>query len=824
MKIFTTLLLFFSLICLTSNFHAQVEDEGKGSITGIIADTNKTEEVLEGAVVSLLNASDSSLLKTEITDAEGRYAFLELDPGKYLLVVTHADYETFSTSYEVSSSKIERVIINILLKVKTAEKLDEVTVVAKIPVIERKIDRTVVNVEAMISSAGNNALELLEKSPGVMVNQNGTIMLKGKPGVLIYIDDKPTYLGGDALTNYLKSLPAATISQIEIMTNPPAKYDAAGNVGIINIITKKSKLKGFNASFSVNYGQGRYLKSSNNFNFNYRNNKVNVFGTLNGGRGLYFNDLYINRTYQNEDLSVKSHFNQNTKAFSTNNFGGLKLGVDFYATKKTTLGLTTNGWLTRSIDKSRNISLLSDASNTPTMTVIADNGETSDFKSGSLNFNLRHKFDSTGKMITVDLDYVRYGTLSDQSYLNNTYAPDGSLVLTDRLDGDLPATIDIYAFKTDYTHPLKKEGKFEAGFKASYTSIDNLVNYYTTVGGISTADYDKSNHFKYNEVINAAYLNFSRSYKRFAFQTGLRSEGTISAGNQLGNPVKPTARFNRDYLSVFPTAYLTYNLDSAENNQLAFSYGRRIDRPYYQDLNPFVRPLDKFTFYSGNPLLRPMFSQNMTFTYSYKSIFSTSLSYNRTKNEINETIEIDTNSLYFSRPGNIGQSQVLSLSVNATIPVGKWLSSNIYSEVTNTQYKSKLYTQQLNSKGTYFYIGINNAIQLSKGWSAEVSGYYITRVTSAQFTLLEHGQLTLGAQKKILKDKGSIKLSIRDVFYTELNRGIINNLRLTEADYSNRWDTRAVFVTFSYSFGKPFVTQPKHEGSGSESEQQRVKN
>lgn len=815
MKLFTLLLLFFSWISYASPAHAQEGKTIRGQVTG------NDKKNVNGAVVSLLKAADSSLVKSNITEADGQFLFPGLESGKYFVVVSDSGYQSYTS--EVIETAPEEKVLNIQLKSESAEKLQEVSITAKIPVIQRKIDRTIVNVDAMISSTGNSVYELLQKSPGVMINQSGEIMLKGKPGVLIYIDDKPTYLSGEALLNYLRALPATAVSQLELMTNPPAKYDAAGNVGIINIITKKSKLRGFNGNLTVSYGQGKYPKNNNSFNFNYRNNKINIFGTAGGGYNTNFSDLYINRTYRNEDGSVASYFRQNTQAKGESAYGTLKLGADYYATKKTTLGISLNSLLDNTLDKSRNISLLSNAADALTSSVIADNGENSEFKTGSVNLNLRHKFDSTGKMLTADLDYVYYGTLSDQSFLNNTYAPDGVLTLTDQLGGHLPAKINIYAFKTDYTHPLKDDSKFEAGIKTSYTDIDNLANYYATVSGITTPDYDKSNHFKYKEMINAAYLNFNKNYKRFAFQAGLRSEGTISIGNQLGNPVKPSAQFKRDYLSVFPTAYLTYDLDSAKNNQLALSYGRRIDRPFYQDLNPFIRPLDKFTFYSGNPTLRPMFSQNLSFTYSFKQYLSAALSYSVTKNQINETIEIDASKLYFSRPGNIGKSESSTVSVNGTIQFAKWLSTNYYSEVTHTHYVSQLYTQKLDARGTYFYFNLNNSFQFGKGWSGEISCYYITNMTSAQFTLRHRGQLNVGVQKKVLKDKGTVRLMVRDLLYTELNRGIINNLQLTDASYSNRYDSRAVFLSFTYSFGKPFVTEPKHRSSGSESEQQRVK-
>lgn len=817
MKIFIFLLFCF----IYTSYNSVIEAQTTGRINGQVLDS--AERSLDGAVVSLVK--NATLVKTNITEADGKFEFSGLDSGKYVIMVSNFDYRTFTSEPLIlEPGKMELQLPIIKLQSKTIEKLEEVAVVAKIPLVERKIDRTIVNVDAMISNAGNNALEVLEKSPGIIIDQNGNILLKGKSGVVIYIDDKPTYLSGDALQNYLKSLPASALSQIEIMTNPPAKYDAAGNVGIINIITKKSKLKGMNGSVNIDLGQGRYARNSNNINLNYRNNKFNFFGSVSEGTGGGFNNLYINRTYKNEDLSVKSFFNQNTRSRYKYLYSTLKLGADYYLNEKSTFGISMNGSLNNSQDITRNISLLYDPNETLTSTVIADNSIKSKFRNASTNLNLRHKFDSTGRSLTMDLDYVRYTTLDNQSYLNNTYNPGGNLEMRDQLDGHLPAKINIYAFKTDYLHPLKKDAKIEAGLKASYTSIDNLVNYYNVVSGIQTVDYDKSNHFKYNEVINAAYLTFSKEYKRIGFKAGLRSEGTISTGNQLGNPVKPTSRFNRDYLNIFPTGYFSYKLDSAANHQLVVSYGRRINRPYYQDLNPFVRPLDKFTFYSGNPLLLPMFSQNMSLSYSYKSYFSTEFTYIRTKNEINETIEIDTNQLYFSRPGNIGQSEVLSFSVNATIPFAKWLSTTIYSEVTNTHYTSKLYTENLNSRGTFYYLYINNSFKFNKNWSAELSGYYISKMVSAQFTLAPRGQVTVAVRKKILKDKGNIKLSIQDLFYTQINSGAINNLRLTDANYNNRGDSRVVYLSFSYAFGKPFASEPKHQESGSESEQKRVKN
>lgn len=794
---------------------------GQGQLSGLVSDS--ASKPLEGAVVSLLLAEDSSLVKTAITEADGKYLFQGLKPANYFVMVTEFDHEKYKSAPVGLTENQKLVLPEISLTTKKADKLEEVVIAAKIPLIERKMDRTVVNVDAMISAAGNNALELLEKSPGVLVDQNGGILLQGKSGVMVLIDDKQTYLSGEALLNYLKSLPASAISQIEIMTNPPAKYDAAGNVGIINFVTKKSKLRGTNGSVTLNYGQGIYSRTFNNFTLNHRNNKFNFFANGSGFNYIGYSNLFINRTYRNEDLSVQSAFDQQMVMKNKSYGGNLRAGFDYYLSEKTTLGVSLNGAYSNSKGHTNNISELRNPDQSLTKTVIAANTDDQVFKNGGLNLNFRKQFDSTGRSLTMDLDYVYYENIGEESYLNKSYTPNGTLFETDLLTGRLPSKISIYAYKLDYSHPFKKAMKLEAGFKSSYAGTDNLVEYYNTIEGVVSMDYDKTNHFRYDEFINAGYVNLSKEYKRFGFQAGLRAEHTTSRGNQLGNPMKPSSRFNRDYMNLFPTVYASYKIDSMANNQLVFSYGKRVDRPYYENLNPFLKPLDKFTFYTGNPYLRPTFSHNLSFTYSFKSFFSADIRYSRTKNEISETIRIDENNIYYSQPQNIGKSQALTLALNTTIPVGKWLTSSLYTEISNTRYQSILYTEQLNSSGNFFYASLTNNFKFNKGWSGELSAFYVSKMTYAQFTLGARGRVNVAVQKKIMKDKASLKLSFNDIFYTMASSGVINNLRLTDATYINYPDSRNVFLTFTYGFGKPMESKPKHQGSGSESEQQRVK-
>lgn len=791
-----------------------------GKITGRVQTAD--QKSMEPAMISLLSATDNSLVKTEITQANGAFVFENLKEGTYLLSFDEPGYKPF-LSEKIALGLNQETTVNVVIEALQANNLNEVVVQKKKPLAEYKIDRTVVNVDAMISSAGSDAMDVLEKSPGISVDQNGTITFKGKSGVVVFIDDKPTYLSGADLEAYLKSLPASTLDQIELITNPPAKYEAAGSAGIINIKTKKSKAKGFNGNLSMRGSVGKRAHSRNSLGLNYTNNKVRIFGNAGYATQEFITDLYIFRRYKNEDESTKSLFDQNTKIDRKQNTANLRLGMDYYLSDKTTLGINLTGMMRRSTVESDGSSMLRNPGYVLDSTIVANNTERNQFKNGGVNLNFSHDFDGKGKKLTADADYLVYDDNTNQVYRNSIYQPNNSLSSYDESTGKLPAQINIYTFKTDYSHPLPKESTLEAGYKISYSKTDNVADYADIIADIPIPNYDTSNHFKYDEMINAAYLNYSKSFKRFSIQAGLRLENTVSKGNQLGNIMKEASTFKKDYTNLFPTAYVMYKIDSVGNNQLVMNYGKRINRPYFQDLNPFLSPLDKFTFYAGNPYLSPSFAHNVELSYRYKSFFSTTLSFSDTKNSIDETLEIN-NGIYYSRPGNIGKSQAASLNIESEIPFTKWLSTNIYSEVTNLKYDSQLYTERLDISGTFFFFSANNRFKFNKGWSAEIGGRYISSVESGQVTTKPKGSINFGVQKKVLQDKGSIKFSVNDVFYTNQNDGTINNLRLTDATYENRGDTRFAALTFTYAFGKMFEAKNSDDRTGAESEQNRVKN
>ncbi|MBB6235595.1 outer membrane receptor protein involved in Fe transport [Pedobacter sp. AK013] len=775
---------------------------------------------IEFATVALLK--DLALVKTTFTENDGMFSFDRLGYGKYLIKISVVGSPIYQTDTLVLTAT-HAVIALPDIKIKAgATNLKEVNISGQKAFVERKIDRTIVNVDALISNAGTTALDVLSKSPGVNVDQNGAISLKGKNGVAIFIDDKPTYLSGADLENYLRSLPSSSLDQIELMTNPPAKYDAAGNGGVINIKTKKTKTAGFNGGINVSLNQGELSRSNNSFNFNYRKDKINVFGNLSYNLNNSFTDLDLNRKYKNADGSTKSYFNQNSYFRRHGNTFNLKTGLDYYASDRTTWGVVLTGMNRISKQVNNNTSNLSNASMQLDSVIRAENIDQIKYQNAGANLNYRHKFKQAGRELTFDADYLLYRNKTDQTYYNFSYLPSGTLKYQDILTGNLPSNIDIYTAKADYSHPLENKWKLDAGVKTAYTKTDNIADYFNTANGKTNADYEKSNHFLYKENINAVYLNMSREGKRFSLQAGLRYENTVSNGHQLGNLIKPDSSFKRTYNSLFPTLYFSYKLDTAGNNQLGLNYGRRIDRPYYQDLNPFFSPLDKFTYYVGNPFLKPSFTQSIELSHIFKNKITTTFSYSWVRDEVNETIEI-LNGTYYSRPANVGKTRVANVSVNAEIDLTKWAKLNAYMEFGKIVSKTDFYTGFLVTNGSYFRTNPNVQFKISPTWNAEINMSYQSKLSNVQFLLGSVHEFGAAVQKK-LSAKSTLKLTANDIFRNRIFNGVINNLAATEASWTNKQDSRNFVLSYSYRFGKAFSSPAKHESSGADAEKSRVKN
>jgi hypothetical protein len=815
MKLFK--LAFLAIVaCLCLNF-ANAQTTGS-NVTGTVTDQNN--QPADGATVSLVIAKDSAIIKTVIANADGNFVFENIKANTYQLRITLMGYKNYR-SQDISVAGQKDVTLKSIQLASTSTALKEVAVTAQKQFVEQKIDRTVVNVNALISNTGINALEVLQKTPGVTVDQDGNISFKGKSGVMVMIDDKPTYLSAANLATYLRSLPSSALDKIELMDNPPAKYDAAGGAGVINIKTKKSTLKGFNGSFSAAYGQGFYGRFRESLNLNYRVDKLNLFANLSHNTSRNYRMLEIGRNYLNPDGTPNFSFKDVSIFRGTYTSYNAKAGMDYYISPKTTWGIVFTGGLSDSHDDSPVYSTFYNTSGTPDSTINTQNISKGKFNNGGINLNYSHQYDTTGTALTFDLDYIRNISGSNQIFINNTFNPGGALLVSQTLKNDLPAYINIYAAKADFTMPLKDGGKFEAGVKTSYVNTDNAANYFNVIGGVSTINYDNTNQFLYKENINAAYLNYNRNFGRFGVQTGLRMENTNGKGHQLGNAQRPDSLFINHYTNLFPTAYLSYKLDSAGHNMLVASYGRRIGRASYGQLNPFTNIIDKFTHFQGNPFLRPQFADNYKLAYSYKSLLTVALMYTHMIDVQGEIIYQEGN-IFVSTTGNIADRKMWDLSVNLNLQPATWWTVTFYAEAYNNNYSGLIRNNYINSSYLSYSGNANNQFTMGKGWSSELSGFYNSRGVYGQFKTLGNGMLNAGLQKKILNDKGNLKLSINNILDTFHPRGQINNIAGANARFYNTLDTRVTTLAFTYNFGKSVKGPAKRAVGSADSEQSRA--
>lgn len=791
-----------------------------GGISSELRD-GKTGTLINGASVILKN-TDSSIAKMTVSNTDGTWLFQNILAGKYFLLVSAVGYEDYHSDIIVLKEG-EHVKLDAIRLTQAATVLQGVVVSAKKPLLERRADKLVVNIASSLTTEGGSALEVLEKAPGVTVDKDGNISLQGKDGVMVLIDDRPAYLKGTELANYLRNLPASSLEQLEIMTNPSSKYDAAGNSGIINIKTKKIKKYGLNGSLNVAAMVTDVARANSSLNLNYRKGKVNLFGT-------YSYSLFNNKSIQNilrkfrdtESKQLVSIFDQVGRNNYHSENHNLKIGMDFYANNKTIAGFVLSGFNKNETQRFYNTTDLRNAEESIDSSLISRNRIKGSSENFSANLNLRHTFDSSGKKMTVDLDYIIYDMNSNMNFVTDYFLPDGSYQKPSAyLRAGTPSLIDIYAAKTDFTFPLKSAGTFELGLKSSYVSTDNDAAYENKIGGVFETDNTKSNHFIYDEHINAAYASWNRQWKKWSAQAGLRAEHTFAKGHQLGNEVSRDSSFTKKYLNFFPTLYISYQAN--EENSFGLNYGRRIERPAYQDLNPFLYFLDEYTYEAGNVLLQPEFTNRIELTHSYNSLLFTSVSYAHTNNAMTEVLKQNTaKRITYQTKENIAEKTTLTLNSGSNFSIGHHFKTSLDATLLNQQYKGKLGSGEL-EVNTWMFIGkLSEEVKIGKGWNAELSGQYRSKGMDGQIIFDAQWRADAAIQKAVMNNKGSINFFVRDIFNSQKFRGYVQYEDIDLSIYNNRV-SRTFGISFKYRFGRPLKSLNQHNSNSASEEQQRVK-
>jgi hypothetical protein len=782
----------------------------QAKIIGSIQD--KSGQPLSFASVSLLMLQDSTMVISNITDENGEFVFDGIEPGKYFVLSAYIGYEDlYSNSFEIKS---ENRSVNVDLKMnETSVMLKEAVIVAKKPFLEQKPDRLVVNVAGSPVAAGKTAQEILKKVPGVVIVQ-GKVTLGGSTGVQIWLNGKPSpYQDMNAL---LRDMPGDQIEKIELITQPGAQYDAAGGP-ILNVILRRDANLGFKgtASFTTTYYKydQRFLGSNDdneygrlnpNLNLTYRNGKLNTFANATYNKGSYFDGFDVQRfiagqVYDGKNLSINDYTYQ-----------ALRLGADYDFTQKTNVGIAANFSGREGSDKGINVTEVFDISNpNEKLNSFATDINTKGKNAGTYaSVSFKHHFDKKkDRTLTIDTDYNKFTSKDVTSLTIYPLTMPESRSLS-RQTVDQP--VDLYVFKSDYTHGIDSSFKLTSGLKSSFATIDNGLLFER--GGIVSPN--ESNRFLYNENINAAYINVNKTINKVELSGGLRVEQTVVSGKIEGVKV-----LDRNYTKFFPSISALYRLN--DHLGIQSSYAKRFNRPRFDQQNPFTYFIDSLTYTTGNPSLQPeiFHTTKLTLTYDNQPVFG--ISYNKTFDVIIQNAPKLEGTKTFTTVENLAEYTNVEIQLNFPIKIGKYIdgfggNQAIYHAYDATYNNTKYKVSRWNWLA---YWGITAT--LPKDFKFEVSGFYLTKFLNEFFTIDPIWGLDLGLSKSLMDGNATITIGYDDIFNTQ-NTTARTDFNDIKVDFTQYQFNRKLSLTLRYNFGNTKVKNIQRTNA-SESESSRIK-
>jgi outer membrane receptor protein involved in Fe transport len=802
--------LFFALLILCLPAVATAQATLSGSVHTTL---NKP---LPFATVALLNARDSSLVKGAISLETGSYSFDNIRPGQYRLSASAVGYVTTrSAIVQVGSGLV--TLPDMTLR-ESAQTLGEVTVAAKKPMYEQQVDRLVVNVQNSITAAGGTALEVLERSPGVTVNrQNNSLSMSGKGGVMVMMNGKLTRLPIATVVQMLEGMAANDIEKIELITTPPARYDAEGDAGIINIITKKNTGFGTNGNFSTTLGYGWFARPAGTLNINHRSQKLNIYGNGSFLRNHYWQNLQFDRIVESPGQTLVTNTESNRFPIVTNY--NAKVGFDYTLSPQTTLnGLVSGFDNTYAIDNADNMGVTF-ANGVRTKQSNLLNTEANHWRHLLLNLNLRHVFKNKLEW-SLDIDRLYYHNDNPNAYVSTKQDFTTGSREDEQIRISKKTPVQTWVLKTDFIKPLPTKGQLETGLKATTTRLDNTVtlNRLTAEGWKIDSFYTQQ--YQLAEDVLAGYVNLTQPLdSKTTLQAGLRYEHTHTDIHRPdGQPL-----INRSYGNLFPSVFLSRKL--AKNHTANLSYSRRITRPSYNDIAPFVSFIDLNTFTSGNPLLRPTISDALQGSYTYKEAYVFSIKYSLDQNVIagfQPHVDAATNRIQYYAE-NIDHQQTLSLAASLPWQITPWWKSqnnltglwqNLATAYLDSHESRTIWNAQVNTSHTF---------TLPHKFTAELTGFYYSPTLFGLYRGRSFGQVTLGLQKILPTDKGTLRLTISDIFWTNIGRytSTIPALNINTSD-TFVFEPRVVRLTYTRSFGSKSVKAAKNRATGSDEERGRV--
>lgn len=792
---------------------AGIEAQG---IKGLIKDDKGV--VLNGASLEVRKSKDSAIVKLGVSNILGEYEFTNIPSGKYFVTGTFIGFLPKSSKvFEFSFGEKLRLPEIILSKAVGSLTNVQVTTTVR-PLVQVSMEKTVLNVEGTINAVGQDALELLRKAPGVTLSQDDNISLNGKAGAAIYIDGRRTPLTASDLAAYLKSLQSSSIESIEIIGNPSAKYEAAGNAGIINIKLKKDKTLGTNGSMTAGYNQGIYPKYNAGININHRNRFINVYANYNYRNAPGEWSIYADRSVGD------TFFKESTVTTSYRKNHVYKAGLDYFINKKSTIGFMINGMISTSEDDADGKFFINYAPEKRLVKALfSKNNIAGRYKNQNVNINYRYA-DGSKREFNMDADYGLFRFRRNQIQPNVYYDPTITTILDSRIFRIItPTNINIYTYKADYEQDFLK-GRLGLGVKVSYIKTDNDFTQYFVQPSVQTLDTSRINGFLYKENINAAYFNYNKAFKKFKLQLGLRLENTNITGNSNGFKLKNNSYatydsvFKRNYTNLFPNIAVSFN--TSANNQLSIVYGRRIDRPNYEDMNPFELRINEYAYRKGNTDLRPQYTSNLTITNAYKKFIAT-LTYSYINNGFGAVVDTLDKSKNFLTFKNLSKQNIVSVGISYTLE-RKWytLFTNLNANYQHLQadlgkdrkIDYEVYTWNYSQQHT---------IRLGKGWTAEVYGYYNSPGLWGIIKSISMYYMDAGLQKRLLDGKVNLKASVSDIFKT-MKYGGTSDFAGQVAIVRINQEFRQFKLALTYNFGSSQVKAARQRKTGLDDESKRA--
>jgi hypothetical protein len=803
-KIFTTILCFAAGVFFTKAGAANIVLE----IELVDSAGNKVEQ-------ALVRIQDQcGVTDTSFTCTNGSLSIVVPYCSNYQISAVSSGFDTSKTTVKSESSLSLRVRMVMRPEIK---KIGDVNITQRAPIIRTEGEKLIVDAASINPGGISTAVELLERCPGLVVDQqNNSIRMKGKNGVMFMVDGRLQPLSGQDLFNLLRSMPSAMVERIELISNPSARYDASGNAGIINIITKKEKNMGWNGTLTSGLGQGRYIKANQGIMASYRNKKFAWNSQYNYAHRRGFNQLYLQRDFSPNDTFSGSYRQRNYLRFPFNNHT-FRTGLDYYLNRTTTLGISTTANANLFNPNGINYSDIIGAEKTVVSYFTTTNNSRDRWFNGSVNAYFKKNLDTFGSEFSIDVDAAKFNSNTDQLFTTEYYDTGWTKYRPDYLlAGDLNGALSILAVKSDYVKKFRNKKQVETGIKASRVIANNHVKFFDQSNQNSVLDSSKSNHFIYAEHIIAAYLQTAGEWNKISYQFGLRGEQTLAEGVQKYSG----EAFDRNYLQLFPSFSLQRS--DAKNNTTGITLSRRINRPSYGQLNPFKFYLDPTTYRAGNPYLNPELTWSAEMQWVKATGMALSLSLSRTVRNITEVIYPSEEDPKITIQTNKNLRDFRNAVVSFSSPL-KTLknSSGFFSVNAGYQYFTGNIANTPLGKGSF---ALNaNLVQnfvLGKKWAADCNGSYQSEQVYGYMRVLALGQLGGGITRFFWSKTGTLKLAVTDVFFTGNPRGITDFEGYHE-EFVVKRETRVAMLTFTYKFGKP-QGQTRQRRGGAEEEKSRA--